>query len=179
MKKKSQRIEVTAAMIAAATQADSSHCMIADAIQANLPDVRRVSVDLQSIRFTEKSTGNRYIFLTPAVCQQRLLQFDAGQAIEPWAFVLPARASQITRYRRKKPEATTEGGTEATTEIPVKRRFLPGALAQGHPEVRGGRTPPIAVLAGGPGVSHEIHKGRIRRFGLRMAGGFDREAANG
>ena len=52
-------INVTEADIAKAIKRDSNHCMIADAIKHTVPGVRNVSVDLQTIRWSDPQTHLR------------------------------------------------------------------------------------------------------------------------
>lgn len=82
------KITVDIDTIVNAVTADSHHCMIADALQAVVPEARFIMVDLQSIRFTDKERGLRYIFLTPPVAQQALLDFDKGKRVAPFEFTM-------------------------------------------------------------------------------------------
>jgi murein DD-endopeptidase MepM/ murein hydrolase activator NlpD len=69
-------IQVTADDIATAIPKDSGHCAIADAIARQIPGAKRVSVDLQTIRWSDADT--RYTYLTPRAAQLFLLAFDQG-----------------------------------------------------------------------------------------------------
>ena len=63
-----------------AMERNSSHCAIAFAIRDAVPDARRIAVDLQTIRWTDKKKGVRYCFLTPHVAQQDvIIPFDQGE----------------------------------------------------------------------------------------------------
>ena len=88
-------IEVTAELVAEASRSDSSHCAIADAIRAAHPEYTNISVDLQSIRFSDRSAGKRYIYFTPPLCQQKLVSFDQGVIVRPWSFRLPSKPAQL------------------------------------------------------------------------------------
>lgn len=88
-------VNVTEELIEAAIPLDSSHCMIADAIKATVPEARSVVVDLAAIRWTNVKEGKRYIYFTPGSVQDVLLQFDNGVKPQPFRFVLRAPA-QIT-----------------------------------------------------------------------------------
>ena len=87
-------IKVTQEMIDRAIPADSSHCMIADAVQATLPKAEFVAVDLATIRWSDRKKGLRYTFLTPRGAQWALVQFDQGVKPEPFSFIL--RQGQTT-----------------------------------------------------------------------------------
>jgi hypothetical protein len=80
------KIQVTAENIERACKADSRHCMIADAISTQLPGVRNISVDMMNIRWSDPSTGWRYIYMTPKAAQYALIDYDMGLPIEPFSF---------------------------------------------------------------------------------------------
>src|SRR5215203_1022975 len=82
------KISVDVDTIVNAIQADSHQCMIADAVQAQVKNAKFIMVDLQSIRFTDKERGIRYIYLTPPVAQQAILEFDKGKPVKPFEFTL-------------------------------------------------------------------------------------------
>jgi hypothetical protein len=107
------QIVVSADLIDRACRADSSHCMIADAIKAQIPDAQHVSVDLQTIRYTRPATGRRYLVLTPAKAQLAIIEFDQGRPVAP--FSLNLKPSQIIKSDlRKKVKA-------AAKKAPAKR----------------------------------------------------------
>lgn len=107
-------IPVRADHIADAMQKDSSHCMTAEGIKEAIPNAKFVSVDLQSIRWTDPDKGLRYIFLTPRICQAGILAFDQGEPVEP--FVLRMRPAQViksgmkNRYQRPDAKQLSELG---------------------------------------------------------------------
>lgn len=150
-------IAVTAAVIEKAMKADSSHCMIADAIRAACPAYTNIAVDLQTIRVTDRAEKKRYIFFTPLKAQQELLRFDQGNAIEPWSFLLPRTPAQVIAVQ---PRHTPEAPKTVSMKKPRA-----GAI----PTVQGGAAPPAAVLSNS--------RGRRRVFGIRAARGFDPAAA--
>lgn len=97
------RFDVTAEVIAQATQRSSSHCMIADALRAHLlrEDAGRytgVSVDLYTVSFTDRHRNLRYHYDTPRVGQLGLIDFDRGNVPQPFSLELKA-ARKITRRR--------------------------------------------------------------------------------
>jgi len=81
-------VEVTPEIIGTATQADSGHCMIADAVKAAVPGAANISVDLQTIRFSDPKKRMRYVYLTPRMAQLALVDFDAGEMPDPFTFRL-------------------------------------------------------------------------------------------
>lgn len=162
-------LDVTEEVITTAVQRDSSHCVIADALRAAVPNAQRVSVDIQTIRFTDPVSERRYIYLTPALCQMILVDFDQGRRPDPMMIRLGA-PSQITRSgstptkreanaRTSAAKAAAVAETEGTrTRAPSKRR---GVIAgsHGNPTILGGDPPPIAALSS--------TRGRRRTFGLK------------
>ena len=144
-------IEVTQDHIDESTQRDSSHCMIAEAIKDTIPGVKRVSVDLATIRYTYK--GKRYVHLTPRPGQVALLQFDNGEPLAPFKLKL-GRPSQVTVSGRGKPRPSAGVDKQGTQR-------------------KGGTAPPKGPLAGGDmsGSRGDLRTGRIRRYGLKAIGG--------
>ena len=154
-----KRYEVTDDLVAAATVRDSSHCVVADAIRSARPDVQLVSVDLQTIRFTNKKTKKRYTYLTPPACQQTLIAFDQGDSIEPFGFYLgPPIHVDAAKLRPKKDGHGTE------------RVYKPRSIVKrgpGHVPMINDGTPLPANAALATGRSGR-GKGKVRQYGLRQ-----------
>lgn len=146
-------LDITEEIINLALPRDSSHCVIADALKAAVPEARFVSVDLQTIRWTDPATGRRYIYLTPAPLQRLLVNFDQGERPEPFAARLgqPAQIARsgIGRRRAASKKAVAAGNRTITTPN------VDGKV----PVVVGGHLPPTAALSS--------TRGRRRAFGLR------------
>ena len=151
-------VTVTPDVIETAVTRDSGHCVIADAIRHSIPGVNRVSVDLQTVRFTDPVTQKRYIYLTPPMAQVVLIGFDQG--VRPQAQrIRLGKPIQIVKsgagHSRKKE------GVTVTAEVMEK-----GGEPRNHKVVVHGGTPPkTAVLASG---QVGPRKGRRRIFGLRQ-----------
>lgn len=93
-------IEVTKEHIKNAVKTDSHHCMIADAIRDKLPNAQYISVDIQTIRFTDPEAKKRYTYLTPRDAQWGIIRFDRGvKNIQPFEFGL--RNPTFIKVRRK------------------------------------------------------------------------------
>lgn len=88
------KVVVTQELVDRAVQRDSHHCMIAEAIKEQNPHFARILVDLQTIRWTNTRTGKRYICLTPEEAAAKLVDFDQGRQIEPFAFAV--KVVQVT-----------------------------------------------------------------------------------
>jgi hypothetical protein len=163
-------ITVTRDIIEDAVVRDSSHCMIAQAVRLAVPAAKSISVDLQTIRWSDAELGLRYTYLTPRVAQVALINFDQGRSPKELSFQL--RQGQVTRmstkYKPAKPK-TGEGGeggeqgggaaSKTAASVPTKREFAHGPSNSARPEVPtviGGRTPPVMTKFA-----------RKRTFGLR------------
>jgi hypothetical protein len=178
------KIEVTKELIEDAKGRDSSHCMIAEAVKAAFPEASYVSVDLQTIRFSDPVKRLRYTYLTPRIAQIALIDFDQEVTPEPFDFTL--RRGQVTlsggregRERRRLSEAEQQQraaagkrGNEArratlkSQELVGTKQKLHGAGPGGDdvgvvPEKLGGKTPPKARAKDGTPIS------RRREFGIR------------
>jgi hypothetical protein len=115
---------ITPELVADAIAEDSSHCMIAEAVKAALPYARWVSVDIQTIRFSDPQTRARYVYLTPRLGQSALVKFDAGEKVEP--FRMQLRDPHITsmnppRSQRKPPAVPL---TEHDRQVADAKRAL-------------------------------------------------------
>lgn len=99
-------IPVSSKLIENAIRSDSHKCMIADAIKARVPKAQYISVDVQSIRFTNPETKTRYKYFTPLAGQQGLVNFDQGKKIKPFALTLKDGTQEsiahATAKRRKR-----------------------------------------------------------------------------
>jgi hypothetical protein len=83
-------IAISAEMIAAAVSG-RVRCerVIVEAIHGAVPDARKVSIDLGTVRWTDSCTGRRLSFATPPNVRDALLAFAAGEVPHPFAFTLP------------------------------------------------------------------------------------------
>jgi hypothetical protein len=144
------RVDVTEEIIRESMQADSSHCMIAEAVKKARPKATRVAVDLATIRFSDPELGLRYTYLTPRTAQTPLLQFDSGMVPEPFSFML-GRGHVTRMSRSKKTKATTKSLSRARL---VTREGVVGGKV---PDRVGGRPLPT-------------FRGNRREFGIRGLG---------
>src|SRR5258708_1139909 len=83
-----RKIIIGAGTIESAIKGNSSHGMIADAVKTCVKEANYVSVDLQTIRWTDGRSGDRLEYLTPRAAQVALVRFDAGKSIEPFSMWL-------------------------------------------------------------------------------------------
>src|SRR5437762_92293 len=157
------QISVTEDHIRNGKQADSTHCMIAEAIRAAVPGAKRVAVDLQTIRFTDPKRPLRYVYLTPPSCQSALIQFDQAVLPEPFEFklrgahVLAAGESHLRKPLTRAEKSARTRDRRAARRM-RKRRIVSRDRHLKKLEVVGGRAAPIS----------RFH--RIRKFGIRALG---------
>jgi hypothetical protein len=112
-------IEVRQEHIDEALRASSSHCAIAMALQAALPDARFVSVDLQSVRFTDPRRGVRICFLTPHPARELIIGFDQGDAERCKPITFSMRPCTITKAGRKSQRHTPDAHQLADFKLKV------------------------------------------------------------
>ncbi len=156
-------IDVSDERIKEAVPRDSSHCMIAEAVKASYPGAAKVSVDLQTIRFSDPKRGLRFTYLTPRVAQVALIKFDQGILPEPMSFRL--RGGMVTRAGSRLPKTPAspemieqrKKASKKGQEQLAKTRLVhrDSAHSDSVPDRIGGRTPPTTPFA------------KRRAFGLR------------
>jgi hypothetical protein len=160
--------------------------MIAESLKASLPYATYVSVDIQTIRFSDKANGARYVYLTPRIAQEALVKFDAGEEVEPFRCELrdPHISAMNTPRSQRKGAPRTEvqqksfeetrsrltsarsGGRGASPKLVSDGKRKPGPKGGGQPlpRLEGGKLPPTSALASGSG---RIPLQRRRVHGLR------------
>lgn len=141
-------VSVTNKEITQSMQANSSHCMIADAIKRTIPTATAVSVDLATIRWSDPLKRLRYTYLTPRTAQFAILDFDHG--VSPKPFDIKLGGAQVTTMFSRKP-----GKRHATGDHKLGRKKMLTPKSNSVPDVIGGKPPPTT------------HLGRRREFGLR------------
>jgi len=105
------RIDVTQEHIKTASKRNSHHCAIADAVLDCVKDATYILVDLQSIRWTNKEIGERYIYLTPPIAQKLILKFDRGIKCHPISFQLNnPRIMKSMKQRKLNPSRSHSAG---------------------------------------------------------------------
>lgn len=137
---------VSAEILDKSMQRNSNHCMLAEAVKQANPKLKYVSVDIQTIRATDLSKSERYVWLTPRRCQLAIIKFDQGKRPTPFKFEL--RDGQTVRAGKKHRKTKSKAVRRSNLRPPKKG-------AAGSVPVRvGGEVPPKSV-------------GRRRSFGLR------------
>lgn len=113
-----RRIKITQDEIDKAKPQHSGRCLVARAIAAKFPDASRIDIDQQTIRFTRN--GERWVYLTPWAVQRYIVEFDAGDPIDPFEFSL-TQSVQIQRWSRTPSGKATD---RAATKVRDKRARL-------------------------------------------------------
>jgi hypothetical protein len=159
-------VNVTAEQIEKSIKADSSHCMIAEAIKTAYPAAKSWLVDLQIIRFSDPKRGLCYVYLTPRLAQQSLIDFDQSARPAPFRFnlagahVIPMGLPSGTAKKRT-PGRKPVAHRKASRKVLVTR--TPGRRTTGRRrapvlEPFGGKAAPVGNFA------------KARTFGLRLLG---------
>lgn len=178
-------VRITPEIIERSEQRNSSHCMIAEAIREAAPGIQAVSVDIQTIRFTDRQMRMRMVYLTPRSAQLALVKFDQGEPTEPFVIKLrnPHYVPITQRRKTTAPsasatpppavpppvEVSAEGGEcrppstnptkKAKREAAANPATASGGVGGGRPRRQGGSAPPTAAL---------VHRsGQRREFGLK------------
>lgn len=172
------KVEITEELIERATQRDSRHCMIAEAIQAMRPDYRNIMVDLATIRWTNPRTRRRYVCLTPERAAAALVAFDQGRPVEPFSVRLSPIQSTPTPERKPR----EGGGYETKAARGRKRVRIDGTVEGGRPIRPGHLQGGASVQAANRAAEHEqerpqptgdesnieLSRTRYRQYGRRL-----------
>ena len=162
------QLTISEEQVAQAVQSNSGGCLIADAIKKQYPNLVNVTVDMATIRVSDRKRGERYIYLTPPAAQHVLLSFDQGWpnpadelTIKGAVQIVPirqagdrpqqARATRGaegraagTAGRRRDPHTCRPRGTDQAQQEALDRPSSAGpaevATHRGRVTVRGGRT---------------------------------------
>lgn len=157
-------IQVTDMDIEAAIPKTSSHCMIADAIKRAFPEVTGIRVDVQTIRWSDKRKGLRYIYYTPALVIAILIAWDQGIRPKPFSFKL--RGPQITSMRVQ--EAPGVKKRKLAHRLGKKKRRPQKRDRSEHQTIVGGKPPALISVEtrryGSRQLSHLLTAEELRRI---------------
>src|SRR5260221_2046 len=153
-------IEITPDLIESSKERDSLRCMVAEAVKKASLGAAFVSVDLQTIRFSDRNKGYRYTYLTPRSAQIALIEFDQGTTPEPFSFQL--RGGQVTfsgsrpgqKAQRDEEKDAGHGNQKKATAVKARLIRRDGSdtdpdRSRPVPEKVGARTPPTTPFARG------------------------------
>jgi hypothetical protein len=177
-------IEVTEDDIRRAERNNSFHCVVAQAVARTISDATNIDVDTQSIRFSvpvnKEGRCERWLYWTPYRVQQYIIDYDAGEHIEPFAFMLrsperreskrnaangltkDARAKRENAYRRAKREALRKGASAQEAADAGRRAYA---------EAAGKHIPPPVGPVASPAASEDLITRRLPPRGTRRTYG--------
>jgi hypothetical protein len=185
-------LDITDANRQQAIESHSGGCLIADAIKRQYPHLTGITVDMATVRASDRAKGERYVYLTPPAAQHVLLAFDQGWRV-PTESVVIKRAVQVTpiKARSRAVKATrqerlaelealeAEGAPMTRQEkaaLTRVRKVVDRPTTEGKPEVKvvdGGSNHGVVVRGGRPPVQGPAHpnllRGRNRHFGAKLA----------
>jgi hypothetical protein len=189
------RLEISEEDWERAKRSKSGVCLIADAIKKQYPQFSHPTVDMQTIRFSDREAGQRYTYLTPEGAQRVLLSFDQGwrQLANKITLQRAVKISPITRSsadrltktarreaRKAELEAKIEQGEELTrgektayTRITNAKPAPERPTNHGPAEVKGRHHGETVVHGGRPLLRGESHpnllQGTDRHYGAKQA----------
>jgi hypothetical protein len=148
-------------------QSRSGGCLIADGGKKQTP-FTGWTVDMATIRFTDREAGKRYTYLTPPIAQHLLLAFDQGWT-QPTEEIVLRRAVKIDTLTTSRPVLRQRAERKAELEAKVAsgeatrvERSVLGKIAKGdalgvdkRPHSRG----PAKVTGGSHGRPVTVHNG--------------------
>jgi hypothetical protein len=151
------KVRVTAEIINASVRSHSGHCMIAESIKLAFPEAKKVAVDVATCRFTDPTRGLRYVYLTPRLAQDALINFDEGLTPEPFdclltnAHVSRAGSSPSTKPLTAAQKKAQKKRARYQAAVPTKATLVAtqsSSLPRGSkiPRVVGGKRPPQLSL---------------------------------
>jgi hypothetical protein len=116
-----RRISVTETHIAEAVARSSSACAIAEALKQQIPHAVHVSIDVATVRWTDRVKKLRYTALTPMCGQELIVNFDQGnrEKLQPIQFDLrPVIIARSGQRRRQVPDASDLRGSGISPAAP-------------------------------------------------------------
>ena len=182
-----------------AVKSDSGACLIADAIKHQYPHLSSVSVDMATVRVSDRKRGLRFVYLTPPEAQHVLLSFDQGWSTTTTELTIKraVKVNTITRAKsgkgsieqqrqtREDKRATLEAKQAAGEELTRGEKISLGHLQRAYePVERPTAQPPVTVsnlngsgtptiVGGQPIVQGPAHpnllRSRKRHFGAKVA----------
>lgn len=163
------KVTITPELVERATQRDSRHCMIAEALKEANPHFQQILVDLATIRWTNPRTKKRYVCLTPEKAASALIAFDQAAPIEPFSFrlaVMQVTAAKGAPRGRKQIDGqlVIKGGE------PLPRGHLRGSSAttNGARNKRRERAKDEVAALGGDESNVKRSSTRYRQYGRRI-----------
>ena len=124
MGKSRYNIDVTAKDIEKAHVNDSYKCVVAQAIARQIPNARKIEVDLATIRWSDDD--GRHVFLTPYAAAGYVIAFDAGEELHPFRFQLRDAVPSVQKRAVSEAARTAK---KSRDKVKVEREKLARAEA--------------------------------------------------
>jgi hypothetical protein len=155
-----------------AMEKNSSHCATAEAIREQVKEARFVSVDLQTIRWSDANKGLRYVFLTPHAIQgDVIVPFDQGERENCKPVTVRMKPAFVTKCGKKRthtpdPEQLKDLGLRVAAEQPHLSKGTVLPTVGKTPEESPAERTITATMMGDPGpgqsaLDHRNGAGRI------------------
>lgn len=149
-----------------AVKSRSGACLIADEIKRAYPQYSNVSVDMATIRVSDRAEGVRFTYLTPPSAQHILLAFDQGwkNPVESLVVKRAVMITPITRPRDGSPyrKARAEDRAERLADLEAKEAGGDLNVVERRALTRMRNNPPPPQRPTGPGPA-TIHRDREHR----------------
>jgi|SRR5882672_4013885 len=158
-------VVVTHDLISDAQRQNSGHCMVAEAVKALMPDMRNISVDLQSIRWSDRKKGLRYVALTPRIAQVALIKWDQGEIPDPFNFQL--RGVIVVQMQRRSKAEKERAQVRRDKDLLNKIKEGKGRKKQNRAFIDVKKNGPRSVKTVRVGGKAPPKTGLRRAFGLR------------
>ncbi|PWT77541.1 MAG: hypothetical protein C5B60_02600 [Chloroflexi bacterium] len=133
---------------------DSFYCPISNAINRTSPYLHRVQTDLASIRWSDLTKRKRYVFITPDIAQQFIIQYGEGKA-RPFTLKLPI-AAQIVEMRPKIRTPEQKLRRQELEQLKRKRKARQKKTMNREGTIIGGRIMPT------------LNRQRYRQYGVQV-----------
>lgn len=154
-------VSVTARDIEKAVRSSSGKCAVSIALARTRPGAHHIETDNQTIRFTDED-GHRWSYQTPWQVAQYVVDFDAGDELEPFSFRLdPSRAVEIKRRVRTQAGKETHNARQAAKRAGKAKAKRKATAARGE----------HSTQQGGKGARHKaprVYKTGKRNYGHRV-----------
>ena len=146
-------IHVTKEDYEAAVPGSSSHCAVEVAIKRMFPEFKFISVDIQSIRWSDPKHDVRHMALTPQPIARNILEFDAVRVPGDISFYLRS-VMQTPMLHGRHGEKSFQYGTADQSAAKLRKpkvkatgkRNGKSSHVNGVPTVVGGSLPPRAHM---------------------------------
>lgn len=135
---------------------NSHACVVAESIYKSIPNAARVSVDISTIRWTDKESGKRYIFLTPRKAQAVIFATDEGMKdlIKPFRLIIRPFQIVAPSKRKRQPRASLVKEPQQDSLVNARRPTPPKSSLPSSQRTFGLRA--FAAASGRDGIAEAL-----------------------